>query len=234
MNYNDEDVPYTRIHEFRHFHPERDYPTDKTVIMREYSRFAEDGDEPYYPINTAEDRAKLPRYRELAPRRRRARRCCSAAGSAPTSTSTCTWRSARALTMYDNKLAPHFATARALTSGGRRRHEHADTQLQRRILPPAATPTSARSTSTRVTPCWRASSCPRPPASRSTSATPSTSRSRRHRRPHADAVHVAHRAARSAPESARCRSHLLQRVPGQLLAALDAAHRDPAGAARSS
>ena len=26
MNYNDLDVPYTRIHEFRHFHPERDYP----------------------------------------------------------------------------------------------------------------------------------------------------------------------------------------------------------------
>ena len=26
MNYNDPDVPYTRIHEFRHFHPERDYP----------------------------------------------------------------------------------------------------------------------------------------------------------------------------------------------------------------
>ena len=26
MNYNDEDVPYTRIHEFKHFHPERDLP----------------------------------------------------------------------------------------------------------------------------------------------------------------------------------------------------------------
>ena len=26
MNYNDPDVPYTRIHEFRHFHPERDVP----------------------------------------------------------------------------------------------------------------------------------------------------------------------------------------------------------------
>src|SRR3954451_3915011 len=50
MNYADEDVPYTRIHEFRHFHPERDwYPEDKTVIMREYSRFAARGDEPYYP-----------------------------------------------------------------------------------------------------------------------------------------------------------------------------------------
>ena len=43
MNYADADVPYTRIHEFRHFHPERAdrYPTDKTVIMREFSRFAD-------------------------------------------------------------------------------------------------------------------------------------------------------------------------------------------------
>lgn len=66
MNYNDADVPYTRIHEFRHFHPERDYPKDKTVIMKEYSRFAEADDEPYYPINTPEDRAMLKKYRELA------------------------------------------------------------------------------------------------------------------------------------------------------------------------
>ena len=35
------------------------------MIVHEYSRFAEDGDEPYYPINTAEDRAKLLTYREL-------------------------------------------------------------------------------------------------------------------------------------------------------------------------
>ncbi|WIM67517.1 UDP-galactopyranose mutase [Corynebacterium breve] len=66
MNYNDADVPYTRIHEFRHFHPERDYPTDKTVIVKEYSRFAEGDDEVYYPINTPEDREKLVAYRRLA------------------------------------------------------------------------------------------------------------------------------------------------------------------------
>jgi UDP-galactopyranose mutase len=29
MNYAEESVPYTRIHEFRHFHPERDYPTTR-------------------------------------------------------------------------------------------------------------------------------------------------------------------------------------------------------------
>ncbi|WP_418276176.1 UDP-galactopyranose mutase [Isoptericola jiangsuensis] len=65
MNYADADVPFTRIHEFRHFHPERDYPSDRTVIMREFSRFASRSDEPYYPVNTPEDRARLLRYREL-------------------------------------------------------------------------------------------------------------------------------------------------------------------------
>jgi UDP-galactopyranose mutase len=66
MNYADEDVPYTRIHEFRHFHPEREYPDDRTVIMREYSRFAGPGDEPYYPVNTPQDRARVRAYRDLA------------------------------------------------------------------------------------------------------------------------------------------------------------------------
>jgi UDP-galactopyranose mutase len=69
MNYADSDVPFTRIHEFRHFHPERDwYPKDKTVIMREFSRFADRGDEPYYPINTPQDRERLLAYRDMAAR----------------------------------------------------------------------------------------------------------------------------------------------------------------------
>jgi UDP-galactopyranose mutase len=116
MNYADEDVPFTRIHEFRHFHPERDwYPKDKTVIVHEYSRFAESGDEPYYPINTADDRAKLLRYRELAkgePNVLFGGRLGTykyldmhmAIGSA--------------LSLYDNKLRPHFAQGAALESGG--------------------------------------------------------------------------------------------------------------------
>jgi UDP-galactopyranose mutase len=67
MNYADADVPFTRIHEFRHFHPERDwYPRDKTVIMREFSRFAGRGDELYYPISTPADRERLMAYRQLA------------------------------------------------------------------------------------------------------------------------------------------------------------------------
>lgn len=65
MNYPDADVAYTRIIEPRHFHPERDYPTDRTVIMKEYSRFAGEGDEPYYPVNAPQDREVLLAYREL-------------------------------------------------------------------------------------------------------------------------------------------------------------------------
>jgi len=64
MNYADENVPFTRIHEFQHLHPERRNASGKTVIMREFSRFAQQADEPYYPINTAEDRKRLQLYRE--------------------------------------------------------------------------------------------------------------------------------------------------------------------------
>jgi len=115
MNYPDPEAPFTRIHEFRHFHPERDYPHDKTVIMREFSRFAEKGDEPYYPVNTAEDRAKLLRYRELAEQEPlvlfggrlgtyKYLDMHMAIGSA--------------LSMFANKLKPHYEAGATLHSGG--------------------------------------------------------------------------------------------------------------------
>ena len=65
-NHADESVPFTRIIEPRHFHPEREYPKDRTVIQREYSRFAERDDEPYYPVNSSTDRDSLLKYREMA------------------------------------------------------------------------------------------------------------------------------------------------------------------------
>jgi UDP-galactopyranose mutase len=65
VNYSDLDVPFTRIHEYRHLHPERDYQNEKTFISREYSRFATRKDEPYYPVNTESDRDKLLQYRSL-------------------------------------------------------------------------------------------------------------------------------------------------------------------------
>jgi UDP-galactopyranose mutase len=65
VNYSDLDVSFTRIHEYRHLHPERDYQKDSTYISREYSRFAMRNDEPYYPVNTEVDRQKLLQYRTL-------------------------------------------------------------------------------------------------------------------------------------------------------------------------
>lgn len=115
MNYPDADVPYTRVHEFRHFHPERDYTKDATVIMREFSRFAEKGDEPYYPVNTSEDREKLLAYRDLA----------QGESSVLFGGRLGTYKYldmhmaiGSALSMVDNKIAPHFTSGAPLTSGG--------------------------------------------------------------------------------------------------------------------
>jgi UDP-galactopyranose mutase len=66
MNYADLDVGFTRIHEFKHYHPERHYSKMCTLIMREYSRSATPRDEPYYPINTVQDKMLYDRYKALA------------------------------------------------------------------------------------------------------------------------------------------------------------------------
>src|SRR6187431_848364 len=115
MNYNDQDVPWTRIHEFKHFHPERTYISGKTVIVHEYSRFAEDDDEPYYPINTAEDRDKLLRYREKA----KAEPMVLFGGRLGTYKYLDMHMAiGSALSMFENKLRPHFAEGTELKSGG--------------------------------------------------------------------------------------------------------------------
>lgn len=64
INYPDLDVEYTRIHEFRHLHPERNYTREQTVIFKEYSRFAEVSDESFYPIKSGENLLKVKRYRK--------------------------------------------------------------------------------------------------------------------------------------------------------------------------
>ena len=63
INYPDLDVGFTRIHEFKHLHPERDYTREQTLIFKEYSRFAEVADESYYPIKSEENLLRLKRYR---------------------------------------------------------------------------------------------------------------------------------------------------------------------------
>ena len=108
MNYNDADVPFTRIHEFRHFHPERDYPKDKTVIVREFSRAAEKDDEPYYPINTAEDREKLERYRELAKKEAAEKNVLFGGRLGTYKYLDMHMAIGAALSAFDNKIAPHL------------------------------------------------------------------------------------------------------------------------------
>ena len=115
MNYPDADVPFTRIHEFRHFHPERDYTKDATVIMREYSRFANKGDEPYYPVNTSVDREKLLKYRDLA----KGEQNVLFGGRLGTYKYLDMHMAiGAALAMFDNKIRPHFAQGAKIESGG--------------------------------------------------------------------------------------------------------------------
>jgi UDP-galactopyranose mutase len=68
MNFADADVPFTRAIEFKNFNPERaaQQNPDKTVVWEEYSRAAGRGDEPYYPVNTSDDRTLYWQYKQLA------------------------------------------------------------------------------------------------------------------------------------------------------------------------
>lgn len=68
MNFADADVPFTRAIEFKNFNPERAarQNPDKTVVWEEYSRAAGRGDEPYYPVNTSDDRTLYGQYKQLA------------------------------------------------------------------------------------------------------------------------------------------------------------------------
>ena len=63
VNYTDNETPYTRIIEHKHFA----FGTQpKTVISREYSCEWTVGMEPYYPVNNARNDALFDEYRKLA------------------------------------------------------------------------------------------------------------------------------------------------------------------------
>jgi len=64
MNYGEEDVPYTRITEHKHFSPWEEH--DGSVCYREFSRAAEPEDIPYYPIRQVAEKALLSDYVALA------------------------------------------------------------------------------------------------------------------------------------------------------------------------
>ncbi len=62
VNYNEYEIPYTRIIEHKHF----EYGTQpQTVITREYPTTWEKGDEPYYPMNDEKNNMLYQKYQEL-------------------------------------------------------------------------------------------------------------------------------------------------------------------------
>jgi UDP-galactopyranose mutase len=65
MNFTDEQTPYTRIVEHKHFGFGAGN-AGKTVITKEYSQEWELGDEPYYPVNDEKNQHLYEQYRELA------------------------------------------------------------------------------------------------------------------------------------------------------------------------
>ena len=60
MNYGDEDVPFTRITEHKHFAPWEDH--QGSVLYRESARACGPDDIPYYPIRLVEEKALLADY----------------------------------------------------------------------------------------------------------------------------------------------------------------------------
>lgn len=64
LNYCEEEVPYTRSTEHKHFAPWEDHST--TLVYREYSALAGEKDTPFYPLRLAEDKGLLDVYLKKA------------------------------------------------------------------------------------------------------------------------------------------------------------------------
>lgn len=62
INYADADIPYTRVHEHKHFTPWEDL--EKTVYFKEYSKETGADDVPYYPKRLEDDLVMLEKYQE--------------------------------------------------------------------------------------------------------------------------------------------------------------------------
>ena len=63
VNYNEYEIPYTRIIEHKHFEYGKH---EKTVITREYPVTWKIGDEPYYPMNNEKNNYLYEKYKALA------------------------------------------------------------------------------------------------------------------------------------------------------------------------
>lgn len=66
VNYGDQEVPFTRISEHKHFAPWETH--ESTVYFKEYSRECGEKDIPYYPIRLVEEKNMLSEYVDLAKR----------------------------------------------------------------------------------------------------------------------------------------------------------------------
>ena len=62
INYCNEEVPYTRVHEHKHFTPWEQH--EKTIFFKEYSKETGEADVPYYPKRLQADKELLKAYRE--------------------------------------------------------------------------------------------------------------------------------------------------------------------------
>ena len=66
MNFANMEIPYTRIHEPKHLHPEKEYfHKAPTLIIREYSSL-DNGESPFYPVNDEKNRKIVEKYRAMA------------------------------------------------------------------------------------------------------------------------------------------------------------------------
>ena len=66
VNYGDQEVPFTRISEHKHFAPWETH--ESTVYFKEYSRACGEQDIPYYPVRLVEEKNMLSEYVDLAKR----------------------------------------------------------------------------------------------------------------------------------------------------------------------
>jgi UDP-galactopyranose mutase len=64
INYCEEQVPYTRIAEHKHFTPWEEH--EKTVCFKEYSALCGENDTPYYPLRLNHDKKLLEEYVAMA------------------------------------------------------------------------------------------------------------------------------------------------------------------------
>lgn len=62
VNYCSKDVPYTRIHEHKHFAPWETH--NKTIVVKEFSKETLKNDEPYYPKRLVGDMVVLEKYKD--------------------------------------------------------------------------------------------------------------------------------------------------------------------------